>query len=130
MELQPSSESVEACLGSTFEVNCTTFTRYLYWETTFECFSYYNNPESELVGVVRTFCDFEVILLSTSPLMSTATLSNVSYAHNGTVLTCWNTVVQVNRKKDQMASINIFVREGNVRHNVISYSLFHILLQN
>ena len=112
MELQPSSESVEVCLGSTVEVNCTTFTQYLYWETTLECVSFYDNGDSELVGVVRTFCDFEVILLSTTPLMSTATLSNISYAHNGTVLTCWNTVVQVNRKEDQMANISILVRGG------------------
>ena len=75
------------------------------------------------------FCDFEVILLSTSPLMSTATLSNVSYAHNGTVLTCWNTIVQINRKEDQMANISIFVREGNVRHNVISYLHYCIVIR-
>ena len=129
MELQPSSESVEACLGSTLEVNCTTFTQYLLWETTPECFSFYNNQNSELVGVVRTFCDFEVVLLSTSPLMSTATLSNVSYAHNGTVLACWNTVVQLTRKEDQMVNITIFVREGNVQHNVISHLHYCIVLR-
>ena len=113
--IQPSSESMEACIGSTAEVNCTTFTQDLYWETTPGCFYSYDNDN--IVGLVGMLCDFEVILLSTSPsLMSTAILRNVNAAHNGTVLTCVNTILP-NPGADQMASIRIFVR-GNVHHNV------------
>ena len=110
VELQPSSESIEVCLGSTVEVNCTTFTIDLYWETTPECFFSYDS--GNIVGLVGMFCDFEVILLSTSPsLMSTAALNNVNSSHNGTVLTCINTILP-NPGADQMASVRIFVR-GN-----------------
>ena len=38
VELQPLGESVEVSLGSTFEVNCTTFTEDICWETTPKCF--------------------------------------------------------------------------------------------
>ena len=111
VELQPSSESIEVCVDDTVEVNCTTFTEYLYWETTPECFVLYLG--TTMAGLVGTFCDFEAILLSTSPsLMSTATLRNVKSSHNGTVLTCLNTIL-LNPTADQMASISIFVR-GNV----------------
>ena len=59
---------------------------------------------------MATFCDFEAILLSTSPsLMSTATLNAANSTHNGTVLTCVNTIL-LNPGDDQMASINILVR--------------------
>ena len=87
VELQPSGEYIHVCVGSTVEVNCTTFTQDLYWETTPDCFLTYD--ANNAVGLVGTFCDFEAILLSTSPsLMSTATLSNVSSDDNGTLPTC------------------------------------------
>ena len=118
VELQPSSESVEVCSGTTVQVNCTTATDHLFWRAPPECFVSYNKDDTALVGVVRPFCDFEAILLSTDPsLMSTATLSNVSSFHNGTVLTCVNTIVQVGLGPDQMASI-IFLARGNVHHEV------------
>ena len=116
MELQPSSEKVEVCPGTAVRVSCTTETRDLYWRTTPDCQVSYDNDDTALVGVVLPFCDFEAILTSTSPsLMSTVTLSNVSLSHNGTVLTCANTIVQVNVRADQKASISIVLR-GNVHH--------------
>ena len=119
MELQPSSESAEVCSGKAVQVNCTTETDDLYWRTTPECRVSYQKDDTALVGVVRPFCDFEAILLSTSPsLMSTATLANVNSSHNGTVLTCVNTIIQVNLGADQMASISIVVR-GNVHRKIV-----------
>ena len=116
VELQPSIESVELCSGTHVQVNCTTGTDDLYWRTSPECRVSYEKDDTALVGVVRPFCDFEAILLSTSPsLVSTATLSNVNSSHNGTVLTCVNTIIQVNLAADQMASITIIVR-GNFVH--------------
>ena len=111
VELQPSSESVEVCLGTAVDINCTTGTNSLYWTTTPECSIFYNADDTALVGDVTPFCDLEAILLSTCPsLMSTATLSNVNSSHNRTVLTCVNTIVQVGLGPDQMASIIILVR--------------------
>ena len=121
VELQPSSESVEVCLGTAIEVNCTTGTNNLVWTTTPECRMSYNTANTALVGDVLTFCDFEVILLSTSPsLMSTAILRNVNLSHNGTVLTCANTFLITNLQADQMASISIFVR-GTIHHKVHTF---------
>ena len=118
VELQPSSESVEVCLGTTVEVNCTTETNFLLWSTSPECGIPYSKHSTDFVGVVRTFCDFEAILLSTSPsLMSTATLSNVNSSHNGTVLTCANTLV-VGLGEDQ--SLSIIVR-GNVNQKLSKF---------
>ena len=114
VELQPSRETVEVCPGTAVRVNCTTRTNDLYWRATTDCGLSYDKGDTALVGVVVPFCDLEAILTSTSPsLMSTVTLSNVSLAHNGTVLTCVNTIVQVNLRADQMASISIVAR-GNV----------------
>ena len=107
VELQPSNSFVEVCLGNTVEVNCTTETDHLLWSTSpvAECRVLYNK-QSTSVGVVMAACNFEAVLLSTSPsLTSTATLTNVTLSHNGTVLTCANTIVQVNLGPDQMASI-------------------------
>ena len=117
MELQPSSESVEVCLGTTFQVNCTTETDHLRWRTSPQCQVSYNKDDIDLVGDVIQRCDFEAILLSTSPslLMSTVTLRNVNSSNNGTVLTCLNTIIALNLGTDQMASISILVR-GNVHH--------------
>ena len=116
-ELQPAAgKSVEVCSGTAVQVNCTTETNILYWSTTPTCFVSYYDSDTAAVGVVRTFCDFEAILLSTSPsLMSRATLRNVTSLHNGTVLTCQNTIAQFNLGPDQMTSISIVVR-GNVHH--------------
>ena len=76
VELQPPSEYIELCTGNAVEVNCTTFIQDISWETTPDCFLSYDNDNA--VGLGGTFCDFEAILLSTSPsLMSKATLSNV-----------------------------------------------------
>ena len=111
VELQPASESVEVCLGAAVQVNCTTETDRLLWKTTPECRVSYDKGNAQPLGVVTPFCDFEAVLLSTnSSLMSTATLSNVNSSHNGTVLTCVNTIVQVDLEPDQMASITIVVR--------------------
>ena len=122
MELHPSSEHIELCTGSTVEVNCTTFTQDLYWETTPDCFVTYDRDTT--VGLVGTFCEFEAILLSTSPsLMSTATLSNVNSSHNGTVLTCANTLF-LDRNADQMASISIFVR-GNISRQRVHVDTYY-----
>ena len=122
VELQPSSESVEVCSGTAVQVNCTTGTNDLYWRTTPACQVSYDKDDTALVGVGIQFCDFEAILLLTSPLlMSTATLSNVNPSHNGTVLTCVNTIVQVGLGPDQMASISILVR-GNVHYKMRMYS--------
>ena len=121
VELQPAGESTEVCSGTAVQVNCTTETDDLYWTTTPTCFVSYDKSVTTDVGVVRTFCDFEAILISTSPsLMSTATLRNVTSLHNGTVLTCRNTIAQFNLGPDQMASISIIVR-GNVRNKVRTY---------
>ena len=117
VELQPSSEYVEVCSGTTVQINCTTGTDDLYWSATPECQVSYDKDDTALVGVGMRFCDFKAILLSTSPsLMSTATLSNVNSSHNGTVLICQNTIVPVNLGPDQMASISIFVRGNYVNH--------------
>ena len=118
VELQPSSESVEVCSGTAVQVNCTTETDDLYWRTTLECRVSYDKDDTALVGVMIPSCVFEAILISTSPsLMSTATLSNLNSSHNGTVLTCVNTIVPVGLGPDQMASI-IFLVRGNVHHKV------------
>ena len=121
VELQPSSESVEVCPGTSVQVNCTTGTNSLVWRTTPTCFISYNADVIAPVGVVNSFCNFEAVLLSTNPLlMSTATLRNVTPFHNGTVLTCVNTIVQVGLGPDQMASI-IFLVRGNVQHKLRTY---------
>ena len=118
VELQPSSESVEVCSGTAVQVNCTTGTDDLYWRTIPDCRVIYDKDDTALLGIVVSSCDFEAILISTSPsLMSTATLSNLNSSHNGTVLTCQNTKVQVNLQADQMASISIAV-QGNVHHKM------------
>ena len=120
MQLHPSSEFIEVCLGSTVEVICTTSTSVLFWRTSPDCFACFTKANN--VGLVLTFCDFETILLSTSPsLVSKATLGNVSSAHSGTVLTCVNTI-QLNPGADQMANIIIFIKgTRDAHHNVIVY---------
>ena len=102
VELQPSSELVEVCLGTSIEVNCTTETDDLLWGTSpaAECHVFCNKDDTAFVGFVIPACDFEAILLSTSPpLLSTATLSNINSSHNGTVLTCLNTIIPWERTK-------------------------------
>ena len=116
VELQPANESVEVCIGVAVEVNCTTGTDNLVWGTNPDCLISYNKGDTNLVGDVTQRCNFEAILLSTTPsLTSTVTLRNVTPSHNGTVLTCVNTIVQAGLGPDQMASITIVVR-GNVHH--------------
>ena len=137
VELQPSIESVEVCLGTTVQVNCTTGTNDLLWRTSPECRVSYEKNDTALVGVVRHSCDFEAILLSTNPsLLSTATLSNINFSHNGTVLTCVNTIIPVNLGADQMASI-IIVVQGNLHHKVRTYLIVcygnarkHVIVSN
>ena len=120
VELEPSSNFVEVCLGTTVEVNCTTETNFLLWSASPECCIPYSKASTDSVGVVRWFCDFEAILLSTSPsLMSTATLSNVNSSHNGTVLTCSNALV-VGLGEDQ--SMSIIVR-GNVNQKLSKFKV-------
>ena len=111
VELQPAGDSVVACSDTAVQVNCTTETNTLYWTTTPPtCFVSYAKSDTAAVGVVRTFCDFEAILLSTSPsLMSTATLTNVNNSHNGTDLTCRNTIAQFNLVPHQI-SIVVYTR--------------------
>ena len=114
VELQPSSESVEVCLDTTVQVNCTTGTDHLRWRTTLQCQVSYDKDDTDLVGDVIQPCNFEAILLSISPslLMSTATFKNVNSSNNGTILTCLNTIASLNLGPDQMASIIIVVK-GN-----------------
>ena len=83
----------------------------LYWRTSPGCYVAYDKDDTALLGVMIPSCDFEAILISTSPsLMSTVTFSNVNSSHSGTVLTCLNTIIQVNLEADQMANISINVR--------------------
>ena len=121
VELQPASESVEVCSGAAVHVNCTTGTDYLLWRTTANCQVPYHKDDTHLVGDVEQRCNFEALLLSTSPsLLSTATFRDVNSSHNGTILTCLNTVVPANEGPDQMASISIVVG-GNIHHKLCMY---------
>ena len=114
MELQPSNESVEVCLGAAVQVNCSTETDHLLWRTTPECQVSYNKDDTDLVGDVIERCDFETILLTASPslLMSAATFRTVNSSTNGIVLTCLDTIIPLNLEADQMANITIIAR-GN-----------------
>ena len=127
VELQPSSESVEVCSGTDVQVNCTTGTDHLLWRTTPECQVSYNKDDTALMGDVIQRCNFEAILVITSPslLMSTATFRNVNSFSNGTVLICLNTIIPLNLGADQMANITIVVR-GNVHTSVNVFVLKYV----
>ena len=117
--LQPASDSIEVCIGSTVEVNCTTFTADLAWETD-DCFigSYVRSANTD---IVQEGCDFVVKLVSSNPwLVSTATLNNVQPIHNATVLTCLNTILP-SVTEEQMASITIIVAGNTVMLEAWTY---------
>ena len=128
VELQPSSESVEVCLGTAVEVNCTTGTNNLVWTTSPQCIRAYSKDNTELVGVVRTFCDFEAILFSINQsLMSMAILRNVNPSHNGTVLTCANTLLISNLERIRWLA-QAFLYEVTFTTNCTSIHIYTYLV--
>ena len=124
VELQPSNNFVEVCVGNAVEVNCTTETDRLVWNINGVCRVGLLKQNTGSVGFVIEFCDFEFILLSTSPsLLSSFTMRNVSSTQNGTVVTCVNTYEEEGLRPDQMASISVLVR-GNVHHKCVRAHVF------
>ena len=98
---------VEVCVGDTAQVTCTAFGPDLAWLIG-NCFESFTKTSD--VGLELTGCDFVMKLVSktTSSLVSTATLSNVEPTHNGTVLTCYNTLI-LTASDAEMANVTIIV---------------------
>ena len=97
----------EVCIGDKLEVTCKVNTFTLFWEINNDVDGF---TTQSMEGSVKMVGGFKVTLvLNNQPLVSTATLNNIDPSHNGTVLTCINTIVD-QPLPEQMANVTIIVQ--------------------
>ena len=104
--LQPASQFVESCVGTSISITCTVTANYLSWKANnvTHSFSMSGGNANKNIGDFY----FELLSNNSQELVSMATLSNIDSNDNGTVLICASSILP-NPTPKQKANITIIV---------------------
>ena len=104
--LQPASQFVESCVGTSINITCTVTAEYLLWKVNDMTRDFSMNGGNANKNIGDFY--FELLSNNSQELVSMATLNNIHSNDNGTVLICESSIVP-NPTSEQKANITIIV---------------------